>query len=138
MSGLQYEGEFFDGRPHGHGKVTSLQTGHFILAVSIHYFNNFSIMTCFTGYMYEGNFNVGSIEGVGVLTTPTSKRITQNWPERQKNGPEISLPILVRYYLVQCERERYAEQARQEKLFAPLQGTTILRVYTIHPLYHHS
>ena len=51
-----------------------------------------------TGYAYEGYFVEGSIQGNGVLITPPpeNKRITQNWPVRQKNENEITLPLLVR------------------------------------------
>ena len=78
-SGIIYEGSFFDGRPHGHGRMASLQTG----------------------YIYEGNFSDGSIQGNGVLITPEpgSKRVQQHWPERTKNQSEITLPSLVRYVL---------------------------------------
>lgn len=70
-SGLLYEGEFLNGVPHGRGVMKSK----------------------LTGYSYEGSFELGSIEGSGVLILPPPEctRVVQYFPhtKRPKTLPEI-------------------------------------------------
>ena len=89
-SGLEYEGEWFDGKPHGRGIMKSV----------------------YTGYQYDGNFHMGSIEGSGVVTTPPpeSKRIVRYWPH-SKHG--MLLPGLVK--LLRKEEEDFYKTQRDNK-----------------------
>lgn len=91
-SGLEYDGEWVDGKPHGRGVMKSVTTG----------------------YMYDGNFEKGSIEGSGVLTTPPpeSKRIVRYWPHSPKG---MSLPGVVKM-LRKEEEDYYITQRLQKKL----------------------
>jgi hypothetical protein len=91
-SGLEYDGDWVDGKPHGRGIMKSVTTG----------------------YMYEGNFEMGSIEGSGVVTTPPpeSKRIVRYWPHCA-NG--MSLPGVVKL-LRKEEEDFFITQRKQKKL----------------------
>mmetsp|Transcript_19436 Transcript_19436/g.36231 ORF Transcript_19436/g.36231 Transcript_19436/m.36231 type:complete len:503 (-) Transcript_19436:15-1523(-) len=91
-SGLEYDGDWVDGKPHGRGIMKSVTTG----------------------YVYEGTFVKGSIEGSGVITTPPpeSKRIVRYWPH-SKNG--MSLPGVVKL-LRKEEEDFFIAQRKQKKL----------------------
>jgi hypothetical protein len=74
-SGLEYEGEFLDGKPHGRGIMKS----------------------ALTKYSYEGTFQMGNIEGSGVLVLPDGQRIVQYWPAPPKGVTGVLLPTVVKY-----------------------------------------
>lgn len=73
--GMTYEGEFLDGKPHGRGVMKSV----------------------LTKYSYEGSFQMGNIEGSGVLITPNNERIVQYWPAARHGSTGVLLPTVVKY-----------------------------------------
>lgn len=89
-SGLEYDGEWVDGKPHGRGVMKSV----------------------YTKYQYDGNFENGSIEGSGVVTTPPPecKRIVRYWPHSPHG---MSLPGVVK--LLRKEEEDFYKTQRENK-----------------------
>jgi hypothetical protein len=102
-SGLEYEGEFLDGKPHGRGKMKS----------------------ALTGWGYEGSFQMGNIEGSGVLITPENNRIVQYWPAGSKGKIGVLLPTMVKEYLQAEEDLRLLGKEREDQLYSRLRSTRL-------------
>jgi hypothetical protein len=96
--GLYFEGGWLSGKPHGHGTMGSKSSK----------------------YVFEGEFEKGSIKGTGTLITPSGERVVRLW--KDSSGKGLSLPDCVRIYLQEKEDMDNAVLEDDQKLYGSLRG----------------